>query len=115
MAGDGKAEDDASAPPAAGSGGPALSLQGASAPPREKPLIEGEAIKAETREPQTKRAEIQKLAVGTSKNHPKTRRRTLPARRLTRRPLRLLARLRRPRAPKMPNPPQWRAPLRPRR
>ncbi len=67
MAGDGKAEDDASAPPAAGSGGPALSLQGASAPPREKPLIEGEAIKAETREPQTKRAEIQKLAVGTSK------------------------------------------------
>ncbi len=49
MAEDARAKDEEGAPPGVGSGAPARALQGATAPPRAKPMIEGEALRAETR------------------------------------------------------------------
>ena len=50
MAGDGKSKDGRRASPNERTDAQARSLQGANAPPRDKPVIEGEVIKAETRE-----------------------------------------------------------------
>lgn len=69
MAENGKAEKGEGAPPGKGAGAPVPSVQGATAPPREKPLIEGGAIEVETSTIETPASEARKASgdsAGTS-------------------------------------------------
>ena len=61
MAENGKAEKGEGAAPGEGSGAPAPSVQGATAPRREKPLIEGAAIEVETSTIKTPASEARKV------------------------------------------------------